>query len=117
MASKKLIKKLDKVFGAYIRSSGKCEWCGKDKSQCQLQWCHIFSRKFHNTRWNELNSLCLCAGCHHKGHEKPILLIEWLKDYLGETVYEKLKEEHNRVKKFKDWDLEVLIKTYEIKIN
>jgi hypothetical protein len=111
MASKKLIKKLDKVFSQYIRSHGQCEWCGRKDGQ--LQCCHIFSRKFHNTRWHEMNVLCMCAGCHHKAHAEPIAFVEFVKDYLGEGVYEELKLEHNRIRKWKDYDLEELIEKYE----
>ncbi len=110
MASKKLINKLDKVFGAYVRKNGKCEWCGSKTGQ--MQWCHIFSRKFHNTRWNEMNSLCLCAGCHHRGHDMPTVFTDWVKSYLGETVYQELLAEHNRVKKWNDYELQELIKKY-----
>ena len=113
MASKKLINKLDKVFGAYIRSKRECEWCGKTKENCQLQWCHIFSRKFHNTRWNELNSLCLCAGCHRKGHDQPTVFSKWVINYLGSMVYEELEQEHNRIKKWQDYELKELIEKYD----
>ncbi|MFA7290357.1 MAG: recombination protein NinG [Melioribacteraceae bacterium] len=112
MATKKMIKKLDKVFGAFIRSRKNCEWCAKDGNVVQLQWCHIFTRKCHNTRWSELNSLCLCSGCHRKAHDYPVLFTEWLKDYLGEEIYEELKREHNRTKKWMDYELEELIEKY-----
>ena len=113
MASKTKIRKMDKVFGAYIRSLGHCEWCGKSGTICQLQWCHIFSRKFHSTRWSKNNSLCMCAGCHFKGHNEPIIFVEWLKEYLGEDGYDKLMLEHNTIKKWKDWELDELISKYK----
>jgi len=109
MPSKKLIRKLDKVFSAYIRNKGKCEWCGKGKWRGQMQCCHIFSRRYHNTRWDELNCLCLCAGCHMKGHLEPIEFVEFVKEHLGKKVYEELRLKHNEVKKWKDWELEEMI--------
>ena len=65
-----------------------CEWCGKT---INLQCCHIFSRRFLVTRWDHNNALCLCAGCHRKGHDKPPEFVEFIKDYLGTRKYNALR--------------------------
>ena len=35
----------------------------------------------------------MCAGCHRKGHDKPPVFVEWLKEYLGEDIYYELMRE------------------------
>jgi len=87
---KKLKLKADKLFSQYIRSLGKCEWCGR-RNGVQLQCAHIFSRRFLVTRWLDLNAMCLCAGCHRKAHDNPIEFTEFVKKELGELAYEDLR--------------------------
>ena len=84
-------RKADRLFSNFIRSKGYCEWCGKDGRNCQLQTAHIFSRRFLITRWEPINAVCLCAGCHRKAHDKPPEFTAWLQKYLGEDVYEELR--------------------------
>ena len=81
-------RKADKLFSAYIRSQGVCEWCSKRET---LQTAHIFSRRYLVTRWEPINALCLCAGCHRKAHDKPVEFVEWVKEYLGEDIYNELR--------------------------
>lgn len=88
--SKKTLKRnADKLFSEYIRSIGCCEWCGKVDNT--LQTSHIFSRRFLVTRWEPLNANCLCASCHFKWHQQPVEAVEWIKEYLGEDVYNELR--------------------------
>jgi len=106
--SRKTLKnKLDKLAGEITRARGKCEVCG---SKRELQWCHIFSRKFLNTRWDELNCRCWCASCHSKFHDSPLLMTEWVKKHLGEDNYELLKESHNLIYKPTIDDLQTKLK-------
>jgi len=39
---------------------------GKDSIECNgvLQWCHIIGRSNYRLRWEEQNSLCMCAAHH-----------------------------------------------------
>ncbi len=106
MTRKGMKRKCDKLFSAYIRSRGACEWCGK--SDDTLQCAHIFSRRYLVTRWDELNALCLCAGCHFKAHHKPLEFAEFVNDHLGEIRYLKLMKEAKRTIKY--IDLEAIIK-------
>lgn len=102
--------KLDKLTGQIVRSKGKCEFCGK---KTNLQACHIFSRKYNNTRWDLDNLLCLCAGCHFIAHAEPLLFAENVKTYLGGDKYELLKEKHNIITKYTTEDLQLKLKVLE----
>ena len=103
---KYLKRKADKLFSELIRSRGYCEWCLTKNNT--LQTAHIFSRRFLVTRWVPLNANCLCAKCHFKAHQKPVEYVEWLKEYLGEDVYNELRRlAKTSIKKI---DLEQVIK-------
>jgi len=87
-----LKRKADKLFSAWIRSEGRCEWCGKRAEPRNLEAAHIFSRRFLTTRWDYNNCLALCHACHRKAHDKPIEFVEFVKsDYLTPTEYEALR--------------------------
>ena len=83
--------KADKLFSQYIRKDGICERCGRTNEVVQLQCAHIFSRRFLVTRYDPLNCLCLCAGCHRWGHDNPVEFTEWVKEFLGEAMYDELR--------------------------
>jgi hypothetical protein len=68
---------------------GKCEWCNRQTDG--LECAHIFSRRFLITRWEPINALSLCHACHRKAHDKPVEFVEWVKSYLGESVYNDLR--------------------------
>jgi 5-methylcytosine-specific restriction endonuclease McrA len=65
----------DELFSLIVRSRGACERCG---SQLNLQCSHIVSRGYLATRWNEMNALSACRGCHHWQHMNPLENEEWL---------------------------------------
>lgn len=44
-----------------------------------VQWCHIFSRRHKNLRWESDNALTMCAGCHMFWHGNPVLAVEWFR--------------------------------------
>jgi 5-methylcytosine-specific restriction endonuclease McrA len=44
-----------------------------------VQWCHIFSRRHKNLRWNPDNALTMCAGDHMWWHQYPLLAVEWFR--------------------------------------
>jgi len=91
MSSKKALKaKADRLFSEWVRSQGKCEWCG---SGGYLQCAHIFTRHYLSTRYSPINAVCLCSGCHRRAHAQPVEFVEFIKDYLGEDIYEELRYE------------------------
>jgi hypothetical protein len=82
-------KKTDILFSKWIRRGGKCEHCGR--TTMRLECAHINSRRFLVTRYEPINAVCLCSACHRWGHDRPPLFTEWLKEYLGEAIYDELK--------------------------
>lgn len=69
---------LDRAFSLYIRARDKCcQHCGR--SDGLLDCAHIRSRRHVGTRWDELNALCLCRGCHMKFTVEPLDWAEWVK--------------------------------------
>ena len=103
-----LKRRLDKICSEIVRARGKCERCGKKDST--LQCCHIFSRKFNNTRHSLDNLLCLCASCHFWSHSCPTLFTEFVFKKIGEDKYNLLKEAHNLIYKPTIEDLEIKLK-------
>ena len=78
----------DSLMGASVRAAGRCERCGTSE---RLQWAHGFSRADRSTRYNPLNSFCLCAGCHYYFTMRPTAWTAWMQERLGEHVYEELR--------------------------
>ena len=108
---KKLIKKLDDLARAKVRARGKCEVCGKTET---LQVAHIFSRRHKGVRWDEDNLLLLCYYHHlHFAHTNPVEFSEWVRSYLGEQKYNRLRVKARVITKFSEFDLEQLIENYE----
>jgi 5-methylcytosine-specific restriction endonuclease McrA len=65
----------DKFFSLIVRSKGACENCGLTTN---LQCAHIRSRRFNNTRCELLNAFCLCAACHRKFTDEPLLFASFV---------------------------------------
>lgn len=108
----KLKDKLDKIVSRLVRSKGYCVYCGKVDDSV-LHCCHIFSRKKLSVRWNLLNLLCMCASCHAKAHDSPLLFAEFVRDYLGAIKYEELKKLANTIVKWTECDLQKLLEAYK----
>lgn len=100
--------KLDKIVSKIVRSRGSCEKCGLS-DYSKLQAAHIYSRTYRSVRWDLLNILCLCAGCHFHGHKNPVLFTEFVKQHLGDVNFEALKMHATPTKK---WILEDMITYY-----
>lgn len=56
----------------FVRDHTKCRRCGKSPPSIQLQWAHIYSRRYLSVRWDPRNALSLCAGCHFWIHANPM---------------------------------------------
>jgi 5-methylcytosine-specific restriction endonuclease McrA len=65
----------DKFFSLIVRSKGACENCGLTTN---LQCAHIRSRRFSNTRCELVNAFCLCAACHRKFTDEPLLFASFV---------------------------------------
>ena len=100
---KSLKNKLDKEVSRIVRARGRCAKCGKEEYE-HLQTAHIFSRSNLATRWDLLNCLCLCDGCHFWSHKNPTLFTDFVVNYLAHN-YIPLKLRATSIKK---WTLEEL---------
>lgn len=60
-----------------LRDDYTCQRCGSPCSGRGCHWSHIYSRKAYSMRWDLLNSLVLCAGCHQWYHSNPLSGREW----------------------------------------
>ena len=67
-------KKADNLVSKIVRKKGHCEWCGNSKN---LQCAHYVGRNNHTLRFDLMNVICLCAGCHRKGHDYPNKFVKW----------------------------------------
>lgn len=105
--------KLDKICSEIVRARGFCEKCGPAKYFAfdELQCAHIYSRTYRSVRWDFLNLLSLCAGCHIGfAHKKPLEFAEWVREYLGDQKYFELKARANAIKR---WTLPEMVEYYE----
>ncbi len=66
---------LDRIASAYIRTIGKCEYCG---SRDVLQNSHIIGRKYLKVRFDPRNCQCLCVRCHTIFEGNPLSFAEWV---------------------------------------
>lgn len=81
MSNKGLKKKLDGLWGAFIRarSDNCCEKCGMYGVNAH----HIYTRAKECIRWESLNGVALCPWCHTQSsifsaHLTPDLFMDWL---------------------------------------
>lgn len=81
----------DTLFGKIIRSRGACEGRCNGQPKGPLQCAHGFSRRYRATRWDERQCWCLCAGCHMYWTQRPLEWDVWMRDRLGESLYEELR--------------------------
>ena len=83
-----LIKKADKLFSLYIRARDReCKRCHTTEN---LQCAHVISRRYHATRWDPLNAMALCRGCHLWQTTHPLEGEVFFKQVLGDGVFEGL---------------------------
>ena len=82
----------DKEFSLYIRNRDKiCQLCERGKLQVKLDCSHFWSRNRSSTRYNELNCICLCRGCHYRWElEKAGEYMDFMKKRLGQKKYKEL---------------------------
>lgn len=67
-------------------------------------------------RWYEKNLLCLCSGCHmFFAHQQVIEFAEFVKQFLGEEEYDKLRLKARYLKRW-SYD-EMLVLYYALKKN
>ena len=76
---KSIVKELDKLAAEAVklRDEHICQRCGRVASGCGCHWSHIYSRRRYCLRWDLLNAVVLCAGCHFWWHGNPIDAAAW----------------------------------------
>lgn len=127
----KLIDKLDAVMreAIKVRDDYTCQKCGAKATISYRKgkpgyygchWAHIYSRNSHKLRWDWLNSLVLCAGCHRFYHDNPLDGEWWFRvhfaaryDYLEKRRQEPTKHIPQTV--LQEWLDERKTKLHELK--
>ena len=92
------ISKLDKLFSDLIRrrDDWRCRKCKRQHdsedsySRMGLHCSHFFGRSNKGTRFDPLNCLSLCMGCHLYFHAHPIEHTEWFKSQITEKEFDEL---------------------------
>ncbi len=71
-----LRRECDRIFALAVkeRDGWACRACG---THMHPQCAHLVSRRYHAVRWNLVNAVCLCAGCHVKFTHDPIAWEDW----------------------------------------
>lgn len=120
---KKWIRKLDEVYSHYVRLKnsrggiGKCYTCGKFSEWKYLQCGHFHTRTHMATRWDEDNTRVQCVSCNmFKEGNKPVYA-EKLRNELGEEKFDMLNIKKNNFWKPAAFELGILTKEYQNKID
>lgn len=95
---------LDRLFSQLVRARAKfcCEACGKTDGLHDAA--HILSRRHVHTRWDLLNAVCLCRGCHRYFTEHPFEWVDWCNKNIGFDTVQALRERANCRDKLTDAD-------------
>jgi hypothetical protein len=79
---KGIVGKLDDVTRKIVklRDNYQCQRCGgyPDKYGCHCA--HVFGRSAYRLRWDLLNNVTLCCGCHSWGHSNPTAFEDWFRE-------------------------------------
>lgn len=103
-SKKTLTKKLDNAWARVVkqRAGNKCEVCGKREA---LNAHHYVSRSNRRLRWEPMNGLCVCAGCHlfknESFHKNP----EWGHFWMEENRWEDLRDINCVMYEIKKWTI------------
>ena len=94
----------DAAFSDALRYSRgyTCECCGiqggkRNSGLVAIETAHIHSRRHKSIRWDTLNALALCGGCHRKMTENPLDWVAFLEGYVGEGYLDILREKRNTI--------------------
>jgi len=108
------VKRLDNAFSIYIRNRDNwtCQTCGS-MEKIKMQCGHLFSRVAYSTRWDENNAYCQCASCNLRHEYDPgPLTLRFFRDH-SEAEYEALHQKFRTQAKFKDFELDAMIRSFE----
>ena len=114
--------KLDKVFSEYIRKRDtrngvfKCISCGRILPYEQADCGHYINRKHMTTRFDEMNCNAQCRSCNRfdegniQGYRRGLVTL------YGEQQVTLLEAKKHNLRKYSDFEYEVLIKHYKEEI-
>ena len=114
--------KLDKVFSEYIRKRDtrngvfKCISCGWILPYEQADCGHYVNRKHMSTRFDEMNCNAQCISCNRfdegniQGYRRGLVAL------YGEQQVTLLEAKKHNLRKYSDFEYEVLIKHYKEEI-
>lgn len=117
-----LVKKLDRVFSAYIRLRDVmpngffvCISCGKIKHISDGDCGHFYSRRHMATRFDEDNCHLECRGCNRADGDHLHGYAERLESKIGKSRVDILKWKHTQFKSYSDYELQQMIDYYKEK--
>ena len=114
---KPIKKQLDDLWRDIVkqRAGFVCEYESCNK-KTYLNSHHIFRKRNMATRWDLDNGLCLCSGHHtlnnFSAHHSPEFT-DWIKKYLGEEKYNRIRDKSYTIKKWSISELEELLEKFK----
>ena len=118
MASRPLIKKLDKVFSEYVRKRDSldghftCCSCGQRKPYALADAGHFINRRWMALRWDERNVHAQCSSCNRFDEGNLIGYYRFMLSKYGQDIIDML-ESLKTPYKWSDGELDILIKDYK----
>jgi hypothetical protein len=106
---KYLIGQLDRIMSLKVRKRDRncCKKCGC--TPCYHH--HIFGKAAHpSTRWEISNGVAVCYHCHVSAHASPEDFRRWVLSWMGEREYEALYVKAQMRMKYREVDLEWILK-------
>lgn len=120
MPLSKTEKALDDAWSLLVKllAGHKCEVCSKTRP---LNSHHIYTRIMKSVRWDVLNGVCLCVGCHignkFSAHKTPVTFNAWLMKNRGVEKMDLLEAKAYQISKLHPFEKELLLKELNKEIN
>jgi hypothetical protein len=117
---KSIDKALDNLWSELVklRAGNKCEVCGKVRN---LNSHHVYSRAMKSVRWDVINGISLCVGCHvgtkFSAHKTPNDFSEWSKKKRGQAWFDLLQAKAHSISKLHPFEKELLAKELKKEID
>jgi hypothetical protein len=71
---------IDRDHDTCIRCSRRNgEWDEEIQAHTQIQWCHVHTREYYVTRWEDDNSFAGCSRCHVFFDNHKVISYEWFR--------------------------------------
>lgn len=109
-----LTKLADKLWSDIVKIEwwNKCAYCWKTE---YLNSHHLFTRSRRATRWDIMNWICLCSGCHtlsseFSAHQTSLEFFLWLEEKFWREWIEIRKNKSLQIYKTSSEDLQNIIK-------